>query len=299
MVVFMKGVRASPQCGFSSAAVELLDGYLEDYTCVDVLNDTEIREGLKEYSRWPTVPQFYFDGELLGGLDILQELHQNGQLRELFGELAYEVSPPNVDVTPATIAAVLQAVGPREGPIYLRLRINAQFYNDLSIDPPQPGDVVIDVVSPGLAELGRLKMVFDPASARRAHGVSIDFVQEGDESGFRVDNPNMPAQVKQLSVQELAQRIAEDDDDFILVDVRTDDERKVCALAGSRQLTPDTRAELLALPKTSELIFICHHGSRSQRAAQSFVDSGFSNVFNVIGGMDAWAREIDPTMRRY
>ena len=83
VLLFMKGDRRSPQCGFSATVVQVLDQLLPDYTTVDVLQDPEIRDGIKEYSSWPTVPQLYIDGEFQGGCDIVREMYENGDLQKL------------------------------------------------------------------------------------------------------------------------------------------------------------------------------------------------------------------------
>ena len=80
VVLFMKGDRRMPQCGFSAAVVALLDERLADYTTVDVLADPALRQGVKEYSSWPTVPQLYVAGEFLGGCDIVTEMATSGEL---------------------------------------------------------------------------------------------------------------------------------------------------------------------------------------------------------------------------
>jgi monothiol glutaredoxin len=85
VVLFMKGSRTMPQCGFSARVVGILDTLLADYTTVDVLQDPEIREGIKAYSEWPTVPQLYVGGEFVGGCDIVTEIHQTGELATTLG----------------------------------------------------------------------------------------------------------------------------------------------------------------------------------------------------------------------
>ncbi len=82
VVLFMKGNRSVPQCGFSATLVQILDTLVPDYTTVDVLADPEVREGIKEYSSWPTVPQLYVSGEFVGGCDIVREMYQSGELQK-------------------------------------------------------------------------------------------------------------------------------------------------------------------------------------------------------------------------
>ncbi len=82
VVLFMKGNRSVPQCGFSATVVQILDSLVPGYATVDVLADPDIREGIKEYSSWPTVPQLYVSGEFVGGCDIVREMYQSGELQK-------------------------------------------------------------------------------------------------------------------------------------------------------------------------------------------------------------------------
>ena len=86
IVLFMKGTPLFPQCGFSSRAIAILDHLGVKYETVDVLQDPEIRAGIKDYSDWPTVPQLYVKGEFLGGSDIMMEMFQAGELQALVDE---------------------------------------------------------------------------------------------------------------------------------------------------------------------------------------------------------------------
>ena len=83
IVLFMKGTALFPQCGFSSRAVAILDRLGATYETVDVLQDQEIRAGIKDYSDWPTIPQLYVKGEFVGGSDIMMEMFESGELQEL------------------------------------------------------------------------------------------------------------------------------------------------------------------------------------------------------------------------
>ena len=83
IVLFMKGTALFPQCGFSSRAISILDHLGATYETVDVLQDQEIRQGIKEYSDWPTIPQLYVKGEFVGGSDIMLEMFESGELQQL------------------------------------------------------------------------------------------------------------------------------------------------------------------------------------------------------------------------
>jgi monothiol glutaredoxin len=85
VVLFMKGTPLFPQCGFSSRAVTILEHLGTPFESVDVLQDPEIRQGIKEYSDWPTIPQLYVKGEFVGGSDIMLEMFQSGELQQLVG----------------------------------------------------------------------------------------------------------------------------------------------------------------------------------------------------------------------
>ena len=86
VVLFMKGVPDQPQCGFSSICVQILDHLGVDFVGVDVLQSNELRQGIKAFSDWPTIPQLYVKGEFVGGCDITREMFQSGELQQFFAE---------------------------------------------------------------------------------------------------------------------------------------------------------------------------------------------------------------------
>ena len=86
VVLFMKGTPTFPQCGFSSVVVQILDVIGADYVATNVLDDQDVREGIKVYSDWPTIPQLYVKGEFVGGCDIIREMYESGELKEVFAD---------------------------------------------------------------------------------------------------------------------------------------------------------------------------------------------------------------------
>lgn len=87
VVLYMKGTPQFPQCGFSANAVRILHTLgIKDFLSVDVLRDPEIREGIKSFTNWPTIPQLYIKGEFVGGSDIMSEMYQSGELRQLLNQ---------------------------------------------------------------------------------------------------------------------------------------------------------------------------------------------------------------------
>ena len=87
VMLFMKGSPDFPQCGFSGRVVQILEACGAEFSSADVLMDPELREGIKAYSNWPTIPQLYIRGELIGGSDIVMEMHENGELKKKFEAL--------------------------------------------------------------------------------------------------------------------------------------------------------------------------------------------------------------------
>ncbi|MFW5966533.1 MAG: Grx4 family monothiol glutaredoxin [Persicimonas sp.] len=86
LVLYMKGTPQQPMCGFSARAAAVLSSYGKPFETVNVLADPEVRQGIKEYGDWPTIPQLYIDGELIGGSDIITKMHEKGQLGQMIEE---------------------------------------------------------------------------------------------------------------------------------------------------------------------------------------------------------------------
>ena len=87
VVLYMKGTPQIPQCGFSATVVEILRrSGVNDYLAIDVLADAEIRQGIKDYANWPTIPQLYVNGEFVGGCDIVREMYETGELSQVFAQ---------------------------------------------------------------------------------------------------------------------------------------------------------------------------------------------------------------------
>ena len=93
VVLFMKGTPAFPMCGFSATVVQLLSDLGVKFSSVNVLESDEIREGIKQFSNWPTIPQLYIKEEFIGGCDIIKEMHESGELLELLNTKGIEVNP--------------------------------------------------------------------------------------------------------------------------------------------------------------------------------------------------------------
>jgi len=288
VVLFMKGTPQAPMCGFSSKTVGLLDSVLEDYESVDVLDDQDIREGIKVFGNWPTIPQLYIDGELAGGCDIVTAMFNSGELHDLLGVERPDRTPPEVTVTDAAAEKILEAMAGHEG-IGLHFAIDAGFQSQFNVAPAEGHEIKI--------ETNGISMYFDLASAQRANGAVIDWVESMQGEGLTIHLPQAPKPVNQMSVAELKDNL--DNNSVILIDVRGSEERALATLDAAKAMDGSTMQEIEAMPKDTALAFICHVGNRSQVAAEHFLKQGFTNVSNVVGGIDAWSKEIDSSVPQY
>jgi monothiol glutaredoxin len=183
VVLFMKGNRQAPQCGFSATVIQILDTLTPEYATADVLSDPELREGIKTYSSWPTVPQLYLKGEFVGGCDIVQDLYGTGELHEMFG---IELDPsvrPEITITSSAVDALREAVASaRAEGRELHMAVDALYETTLAMAPRVASD--IEVCANGVT------LLLDPLSATRADGSTIDAVDTPRGGGFKIDNPN-------------------------------------------------------------------------------------------------------------
>jgi len=288
VVLFMKGDRRQPMCGFSAAATNTLNELLPEYHTVNVLDDPEIREGIKVYGDWPTIPQLYVEGELVGGADIIRQMYASGELHSLFGATPPDRTPPEITITDKAAEAIRNGIANAQG-LALHLEIGPDHSAGFQLAPAGDHDIVVTA--------NGIEVHFDPGSAQRAKGIVIDWVSTVQGEGLSLKFPGAQ-EVKSMSVQELNARLA--DGSVVLVDVRPATGRAQAApLAQARVLEDEGYDALAALPKDTAIAFICHHGNSSRGVAERFAAHGFTSVFNVEGGMDAWAREIDPTVPRY
>ncbi len=289
VVLFMKGNRNFPQCGFSATVVQILDSLVPSYTTVNVLAEPEVRQGIKEFSDWPTIPQLYVRGEFIGGSDIVREMYANGELKTLLG--AAETPAPTITVTDAAARALKEALAAEGGPgDFIHLAVDPSFQHNLDLGPRPPH--AIEVQSNGVT------LLIEPMSARVANGVTIDFVEEGLNKGFKIDNPNRPREVVQISPADLKAKLAAGEIKE-LIDVRTPQERQTAHITGSKLLDDATMQYLSGLDPATPIAFHCHHGSRSMAAAEHFRQRGFRNLYNLRGGINAWSAEVDSSVPRY
>lgn len=290
VVLFMKGSRSFPQCGFSASVVNILNTLVPKYTTVNILSDAEIRSGMKEYSDWPTFPQLFIKGEFVGGADIVRQMHESGDLEKALGDLVTAAKPPKLTISPRAAAELSAALAEGSPGDVIHLTITPAWEHQLDIGGKEPSHLTV--------EAGGIAVQIDRASAGRAEGVTIDFVEGADGAGFKIENPNRPAQVKQIDPRGM-KALLDSGKVAQLWDVRTEGERAVAVIAGTKLFDDAAMASLEAMPKDTPLAFVCHTGGRSNAAAMHFLKLGFTNVYNVAGGIDAWSRDVDPSIPRY
>jgi monothiol glutaredoxin len=290
VVLFMKGNRQSPQCGFSAQVVRILDEVLTSYETVDVLSDAALRDGIKEFSSWPTIPQLYIAGQFVGGCDIVKEMHSSGELQKLLGAETSSPNPPRVSLTDRATTEIEKAASGAEVGEKLRIEVSPSFEHELYFDTPKDGDFVV--------ECGKIAVLVSRTSARRLDGTTIHFTETGGSAGFKIDNPNEPPRVRPLTAKELQARIAAGEPTH-LFDVRPEVERRIAKIDQALALDAAGTARLAELPKDSPIVFQCHHGVRSRAAAEDAIRRGFVRVYNLEGGIDAWSQDVDPAVPRY
>lgn len=290
VVLFMKGNRNFPQCGFSSTVVQILDTVISEYHTVNILADPAVRQGMKDFSDWPTFPQLYVKGEFVGGCDIIREMFESGELHTTLGISADTLTPPAITLTDKAIQALRTALADESDEMFVHLAIDPKFQHGLDVGPRTPQDVVV--------ESNGFTILVEPTSAKRAEGLIIDFVDGPDGSGFKMNNPNRPPEVLDIDPRALKAKI-DAGEIKELFDVRSEGERNIASIENSKLLDKEMMTYIERIDINTPIAFFCHHGGRSIAAAEHFRDRGFRQVYNLIGGIDAWSQQVDPTVPTY
>lgn len=285
VLLFMKGNRHQPRCGFSARAVGVLEELGVEFHTVDVLSDPSIRSGIKLFSDWPTIPQLYINKEFVGGSDIVTQMASNGELHEMVGVEYVPPTPPTLHVTDSMVAALRKFGASSQG--MPRLEVSPQFRYNIAFDMKRDGDFAV--------ESNGITVLVDQSSAKRADGIRLDYESNATGGGgVIIDNPNEPASVAQLDVFQLKGMLSRDE--VRLYDVRTPQEQAIASIEAAVPMDPVAIAEL---PKDTPIAFLCHTGVRSQHAAEHFLRQGYTQVYNVVGGIEAWSLNIDKSVPRY
>jgi monothiol glutaredoxin len=184
VLLFMKGSREAPRCGFSATVVQILDQLIVDYCTVDVLADEKLREDIMEYSSWPTIPQLYVRGEFVGGCDIVSESFASGDLHQKLGVAQVEADTPSISISDDAAAELRNAIAQAPADFVLRLAIDARYRSRMLLGPEGSDDVTV--------EANGVTLRMDHLSASRAGDAHIDMVKSRGGNAFRVGLPNAP-----------------------------------------------------------------------------------------------------------
>jgi len=280
VMLFMKGTPKMPQCGFSAQTAGALDTLLEgDYASFNVLEDNDIREGIKAYGNWPTIPQLYVDGELIGGCDIIMEMFNAGELHEVFGLEAPDRTPPEIEITPKAAEKIGEFLSAYPGQ-HLHFKIGSDWDAQFHLGPRAGTEIE--------ATAGELKVLMDLASAQRARGARIDWAETVQGEGLKLDLPGAPPAVRQMSPDELQQRLNAAER-IVVVDTRNELDRQQKPLDFARPLDAGLMAELKDADRSTPLVFVCNKGLSSQEVAEHYRKQGFTEVFNLTGGAEQLA----------
>jgi len=281
--LFMKGTPQTPMCGFSSNTVKILKDLIGDnFASFNVLEDAEIREGIKTYGQWPTIPQLYVNKELIGGNDIISEMFNTGELHTLLNLTQPDRTPPTISITEDALNHIKEGLKDM-GDHQLFLSIDDEFNTRFSLEMPKGYEVVADV--------GDLKVYMDIGTAKRAKGIEISWVDEMQGSGLRINNPNEPPAVSDLTVEELQDWFDLDHENPKVYDVRSEDKFNEGSVDHAVRLDKKSINDIESMNKDTPLVFVCQVGQSSMSAAEYFRKKGYTKVFNLTGGYNAWVEK--------
>lgn len=198
--------------------------------------------------------------------------------------------PPRITITDTAAAALREALNDANEADVVHLTVTESFEHGLDVGPKTKADEPIE--SNGIA------LLVEATSVQRANGIVIDYVETAVGAGFRIDNPNAPATIIELGPQEMKEQL-DSGTIKVLVDVRTTWERNIAVLGDSLLLDEESGPRLAGLPRDTPIAFYCHHGIRSRAAGTQFLQQGFTKVYNLTGGIDAWSTLVDPSVPKY
>lgn len=276
--LYMKGTPKMPQCGFSAKTAGMLDSLLGgNFASFNVLEDADIREGIKAYGNWPTIPQLYIRGELIGGCDIVTEMFNAGELHELLGLDKPDRTPPQIEISDKAAEKIREFLAAYPGQ-HLHFSIGADWDANFNIGPRQGHEIA--------TEAAGISILLDVASAQRAKGAKIDWVETVQGEGLKLDLPGAPPPVKPMTAAELQQRM-NSGEHLLVVDTRSDADRRNSPLDFARPLDAGLMAELKDADPNRPLVFVCNIGVSSQAVAEHYRKQGFKQVYNLEGGAQA------------
>ena len=276
VVLYMKGTPKMPQCGFSAKTAGMLDSLLAGaYASFNVLEDESIREGIKVFGNWPTIPQLYVKGELIGGCDIITEMFNAGELHELFGLDKPDRTPPEITITDKAAAKVNEFLAAYPGQ-HLHFTIGSDWDAQFQVGPRQGHEI--------MTESAGITVLMDLVTAQRAKGATIDWTVSVQGEGLSLDLPGAPPPVRSLAPAELQDRLNAGEH-LLVVDTRSEGDRQTRPVEFARPLDADLMAELKDADRDLPLVFMCNVGVSSQAVAEHYRKQGFTQIYNLDGGV--------------
>lgn len=303
IVIFAKGTANNPSCGFSARAIDIMKRFEKPIHIVDILSDSSIRPALIKYSDWPTTPQIYLDGQLLGGSDIVQEMFDSGDLQQKiaasFGEenKTFEPQCP-IEITSAALAKIQEFLETNKDKLRLNVSIkNGQPTYELEIDTQSHPAFDSKYLVKGL------EVVHQKQARELFEALRIDWAEVDGTEGFSVtETGHAPSLAVPLDIDKTHLKAIIDNPDsvkpgkFWLVDVREQHEWD-SGHAESAVFLPLSSLEKnwqsLGFDKQDTIVMYCKRGVRSSQAANFFRDQlGFKNTRSLIGGVSEVPQEL-------
>ena len=276
IILFMKGTKEKPQCGFSANAIKILDELIDDYHTINVLENPKIRKGIKEFSDWPTIPQLYIQEKFIGGCDIVQEMMNSGELLQI---LKIDIKVNNkikIEINKEAQEKIKQFLNKFKRKNILRISVNAQYEHFLNIDDKKINDTCIDY--------NEFQVIMNKLSSSRANGLKITFHKKNNIEGFKIYNPNAPIKPKKITTLDL-KNLLKSDKKYTLLDIRKKDEWNKSHLKEAILLCEKPKTFLKLLNKKDKIIIVCNFGNRSLIMAKKIIKLGFQNVYSLSGGI--------------
>jgi monothiol glutaredoxin len=242
---------------------------------VDAGRDPIFAEHVKTPSTRAHFPLLCVRGLLVGGLDDIQNLEDEGKLGQLLSG-ANSARIPNIALSQRAAEVIEGALNGPE--TCLRIIINEEYEHEITIDAFNQGDIQFN--------LGVIPCVLDPESAERAFGLAIDWIDDDNTQGFRIDNPNRPEPVNLVNRQWLENHLLHRSN-LVVIDVRSKAEYDVEHLPNAQYLDATLIDELEKTGRYTPLFFYCKNGVKSRLAAERFRQQGFLTVYCLTGGLDA------------
>lgn len=278
VVLFMKGSPKMPQCGFSAKTAGMLDSLLNGaYAAYNVLDDERLREGIKAFSDWPTIPQLYIRGEFVGGCDIITEMYNAGELHEMLGLEVPDRTPPEITITERAATEIRGFLEQHPGQ-YLHFSVTPDWEARFEIGPRGGHEIA--------TEAAGMTVLMDLATAQKAKGATIDWVDTMQGSGLKLDLPGAPPAVKSITPDELQARLNQGEGIWV-VDTRPEPDRQAKPVDFAKPLDADMMARLKEADPEQPVVFMCHVGITSLKIAEHYRKQGMTQLFNLEGGVEA------------